>query len=1043
MPLSTSEITDILEESLARYSGEERLLSGKTPRLKKGERRRVAVLFLDLTGFTSLSESMDHETIYNLISRIMGFLSSVVESFGGYVDKFEGDRLMALFGARVSAENDSARAVNSALQMLDILEDIGPVFPGSNRIAARIGIDFGSVTVAPDPTGHLTAMGITVNLASRIEEIAIPGTVLITDKVRQECGELFRFTEHGTVDVRGISSPVKLHIPLGPGSIQYERWQRAKRLLEAPMINRIKENEALVSALKDALGEKRKPVLIKITGEAGIGKSRLLHNFLESISDLRVLHGHARPYAQAPFWILIDLLRDYLNIDDDTSEEITGKIKRFAENIDNEVLCLKLKQVSHVIGDLLSLVRNSFMLETPDASQGKTVALRLMLDAISYKGAMILALEDVHLIDEPSMNVLRLFLESGRFFNPIMVVVTERPSEGIFRVMGNSWDVITLSPLNRDDICLISKFILSDDHVGRSFEGDLENLIIRGARGNPFYAEELVLGLLDSGGIKLHENNFWGLSIQPDQVNIPPSVQSIIQTRIDKLPRDERKILQLASVIGDNFRISVLKQVISDLDLDIDLEVIPDLLISKGFMVRADSGEVSFRHDLVQKSAYSTLLKYNRRIIHSVTAEALEKLYPDEASTLSSALFNHWRAAGDKEKTLEWALRALESACANDQNEEILHLSEVILNLASDRSDENKWLASMKALEAKQGVLARTGEISGALKICDYLLENAKNRNNTVIEAEALRSKCILLQNMGEIDEVEDLLKLALKKADEAEDEKLKGRVLGSLANYLSDTGKSKEALKCYEKALAVHVEHGEKCSTAAIYSNMANLLSRMGNIDEAEANLRLSIELNRQTGSRSGLGYALNGYAICKAKNGDLKEAGELFEEALECQIDIGNKSLQSSLLNNLGVLTKILEEYDLSLDYRIRALDLARSACNKMSECIALLNVGNLHRLMGHYEEALEFCRESRAIAVQINDSIGNCHALSIESMTEIERGDTETALTLFDKAVDLVEENEIKPGMVEDFDELIEKLYSENINHRLPSNWQCNSD
>jgi len=117
----------------------------------------------------------------------MGFLSSVVESFGGYVDKIEGDRLMALFGAIASAENDSARATGCALRLLGILEEIGPVLPDNKCIAARIGINFGSVTVAPDPTGHLTAIGATVNLASRIEELAEPGTILVTDRVRQEC----------------------------------------------------------------------------------------------------------------------------------------------------------------------------------------------------------------------------------------------------------------------------------------------------------------------------------------------------------------------------------------------------------------------------------------------------------------------------------------------------------------------------------------------------------------------------------------------------------------------------------------------------------------------------------------------------------------------------------------------------------------------------------------------------------------------------------------------------------------------------------------
>ncbi len=1005
----------------------------------KGERRRVAVLFLDLAGFTRLSESLDHEIVHSLVSRVMGFLSSVVESFGGYVDKFEGDRLMALFGAKTSAENDSARAVSCALRMLDILDEVGPVFPGSDSIAARVGIDFGSVTVAPDPSGHLTAMGAAVNLASRIEEMAAPGTILVTKEVRKECGELFRFKEYGTVEIRGISSPVRLFNPLGPGSIQFERWQRARRLSDVPMINRVKENKTLVSALRDAFGEKNKPVLIRITGEAGIGKSRLLHNFLLQVSGAQILHGHARPYVQTPFWIWIDILRQYLKIENETPEEIREMILKFAEDCSIKAMGVKLKQVSRSIADLLSLTRTDSMDETLETSRIRTVAIRLMLDAISYRGIMILALEDLHWIDEPSIAVLQLFLESGRNLNPIMVAVTERPSERTFGIMDNDWTLIALEPLCSDDINSITSYIISDDQGNRAFEKDLEDLITRGARGNPFYAEELVLGLIDSGGITPHGNVLWGLSLKADNVDIPSSVQSIIQTRIDKLPRDERKMLQLVSIIGVDFRIPVLERMLADLELEIDMHKTLDALISKGFLAGTESDRISFRHDLVQTSAYSTMLLHNRRIIHRSIARALEILYPDEASMLEPILFNHWKAAGNDQKTLEWALKALESATINEQHEEMMRLAVIILDLASDHSKEDEWLASMKALQAKHGVLARSGRISEACDIIDNILKNAREQSNPLIEAQALRSKCILLQDKGEMDEIDDLFKLALIRADEAGDEKLKGLIYGSMANYLSDTCKSKEALEYYERALAIHIKHNRRSNISATYSNIGNLLSRRGCLDEAEVSYCNSIRISRELGSRSSLGYALNGHAIVHAMKGNLKIAGDLFEEALECQIDIGNKALQSSILNNLGILSKMQNDFDRSLEYRSRALDLARSAGSKSSECIALLNIGNLYRLMGNPQRALKCCRESSEIAVQINDPRTLCHSLSVASMTEIEMGNSESALRLFYKAVELIEKYDTKPGMIEDFDDLIEMLCKKGINCTLPSDWQ----
>jgi len=678
-----------------------------------------------------------------------------------------------------------------------------------------------------------------------------------------------------------------------------------------------------------------------------------------------------------------------------------------------------------------------------ESSRSRAVALRLMLDAVNCRGSMIVALEDMHWIDEASLKVLRLFLESGRFFNPVMVTVTERLSEAKYGNFESQWDVIDLEPLISEDISSITSFILSDEQENRLLESDLEELITRGARGNPFYAEELILGLIDSGGIKSDKNMPWHLSIESDRVDIPSSVQSLIQTRMDKLPREERKILQLTSVIGDSFRIPVLELVVSNLNMNVDLTAALDILIEKGYLTRDLNGEISFRHDLMQRSAYSTMLKHNRRIIHRFTAEAVEELYPDESDVLAPVLFNHWRASGDLEKTLEWAVKALEVAGANDQNAETLRFVEVILDLTTDSTSEDKWLSRMKGLKAKQRVLARSGMVSEALEICSNMLKEAEDRGNAGVEAAILRLKCILLQDTGEMNDIEGMFRLALKKAGLVDDEKLKGEIYGSLANYMSDTGRNEEALNYYEKSLAIHEKYGTKNHIASCCSNIGNLLSRIGEQDKAEEHFIRSMQINREIGSRSGLGYALNGYAICRARDGDLKQAEELFEEALECQIDIGNKTLQSSILNNLGILAKIRNEYERSLDYRRKALDLARESGSKRSECIAMLNMGNIYRLMGHSAAAVKFCRETLELAVRINDPITSCHALSIESMVELDMGKIESALKLFEKASMLVEENSIKPGMIEDFDELIEKLLSRNLQQRLPVEWRNDSD
>ncbi|MBN1435193.1 hypothetical protein JW921_10570, partial [Candidatus Fermentibacterales bacterium] len=323
------DLTSLLKQDLERLS---RVLDPspcEAARLLPGERRNVAVLFLDLQGFTSLSESHDHELMHRITSAVMGALSRIVEAHGGYVDKFEGDRIMALFGAREAHENDCVRAVSCGLRMLQALEDLGGHMSRSGlRLPARVGISYGSVTVAPDPSGHITATGDEVNLASRMETSAEPGTVMATLRVRTECGDLFQWLDLGDITVKGKSEPVSAWRPVGPGAVQRERWERASALARSPLVGRESELALISEAIDRHLSEGRRNrrggaahLVFDLVGEAGIGKSRLVHEACCSLLALRheeggvqVLRGSARSFAQPPFWLWSTLMRRLVGI---------------------------------------------------------------------------------------------------------------------------------------------------------------------------------------------------------------------------------------------------------------------------------------------------------------------------------------------------------------------------------------------------------------------------------------------------------------------------------------------------------------------------------------------------------------------------------------------------------------------------------------------------------------------------------------------------------------------------------------------------------
>ncbi|MFO8184477.1 MAG: tetratricopeptide repeat protein [Candidatus Aegiribacteria sp.] len=1038
----SSAVTSVLQESISEYSSGARLLAGRTRKLMEGERRRVAVLFLDLTGFTGLGQVLDHEVLHDLVFRIMGFFSSVVESYGGYVDKFEGDRLMALFGAMSAAENDSARAVGCALRIMDVLEELGPSLPQNMVMNARAGIHTGPVTVAPDPSGHLTATGSTVNMASRIEETASPGMVTVSESARRECGDLFSFSRLGDFQIRDFSTPVSLYVPLGPGKLKYERWERSARLAGAPLIDRKKERATLETLLGRTLAESGSTGLLTIRGEAGIGKSRLLHHFLKGTGDQTVLHGHARRYSQTPFWIWIDLLRHYFGISSQNREEISGMVMALADDCENHRLGNKIRQEAGRLTELLRMNRNGTEGHTPEESHSIIVAIRLALDAIGTGNDLIIALEDVHWMDTPSSRVLDLFIESGGGPSSTLIIVTERPFENSSSTRAGDWDVMELKPLGDGDINSISSYLLSDGAEQLEFDGTLTEFIAGGARGNPFYAEELVLSLLESGGIRKDGEGVWRLTMDPDRIEVPSSVRSLVQSRVDMLPAPERKMLQMASVIGVSFAVRVLDEVMSRLETGIEIKHTGRGLIKKGYLSE-NGGMMSFRHDLVQSSVYGTLLRHNRRILHGIAAGVYEDIYSEETAAMAPIIFEHWKLSGNRDRTIEWAVRALSIARENEQGSELLKIAGTILELVDEDSQGWEWRARIEALNVRHWVLARFGDVTDAMDIIDTVLKETGARNEPGEEASAIRLKCILLNEIGEFEHIEDLYRLALEKAREAGDRALTASIYSTMANHYSDTGLNGAAMEYYRKAREILRETGNRHRFAALKTNLANLLSRTGERERATKEFRDAVRVSRELGLRSTLGYALNGYAINMAMDGNLKKAGELFEEALEYQIDIGNKTLQSSILNNLGVLTRMTGDHHRSLKYRLEALKLARESSNMKSEAIALVNVANMYRLLGDFQSALELSGSAFELAERIRDPLSACHALSIQGMIRILMEDIGEALSLYERALSLVEKKSIDPGAVDDFQEFMDMLRERDLSIGSPSNWSDEED
>jgi len=1007
---------------------------GRTGRLIEGERRRVTVLFLDLVGFTSLGAVLDHELLHGLTSRVMGLLSAVVSSYGGYVDKFEGDRLMVLFGARTASENDSARAVACALRLLGLLSELAPMI----GLPARVGVASGPVTVAPDAGGHLTAIGAPVNLASRLEEMAAPGSALVDAGVKRDCGGLFLWRDDGEIEVRGLKETIHGYTPLEPDPAHQERWRGRSLSSDARMIGRDAEFADLSAIWERSARWQASPFLVRLTGEPGIGKSRLLHRFLAETGNACILHGHTDPFDQPPLHLWIGLFRDHFGVDGNSRELIDNALSAAARNCRNPDTARNLLQVAPVLAALICREWKPGGDEGVEAGARNSSAIRILVDAMLSASPLIIALEDMHWMDEASLHTLKLVLSGTANENPLLVVTTERPQGLRIDHPAASSFTISLDSLPDHDILTLALRILSPEGTeGGRLDARAGLVITCGARGNPFFAEELTLGLLDSGCIGPGPEGEWTLTVPPEEIAVPSSVQAMVQTRIDRLPRRERVVLQFASVQGKLFRSDVLEESVLAHNPRLDVRGSIGTLEAMGFLSRGEGGESAFRHDLVQKAAYETMLRHNRRVIHRSVAEVLEHLSPPDHPATATALFRHWRGACDTERALEWAPGAMRTAENGGQGEEALRISDWILESTGGEVTAAHFHTRMSALATRQAILFRVGRMEEATGVVEELL--SAGSGNPLWEAEGLRAKAIGLHESGSMDRVESLLELALSKAREARSAELEGRILCSLANFHSDTGRLDDALELFRRSLAIREKLGDTPKTGVIFSNMANLYSRMGSYETSEEYYRRAIGVHLERGDRVSLGYAMNGLAICLARAGSLDEADGFFRDALAAHTDTGNRREQAAVLTNLGTVAKIRGDYDTSLDFRTRSLAIARETGAPGSVAIALLNIGNLRRLMGHPEETFAYCDEALSICEEIRDMMSACFCLSIEGLACLDMNDTEGAAVLQARATAIMDEFGIKPDVVDDYHELLKRMKQTGLNPVSPVGWE----
>ena len=767
----------------------------------EGERKQVTVMFADVKGSMDLAAQLDPEEWHAILERFFQILTDGVHRFEGTVNQYTGDGIMALFGAPIAHEDHAQRACYAALHTRDALRELAREVKRRHGIdfATRIGINSGDVVVGKigdDLRMDYTAQGHTVGLAQRMESLASGGSIYLGARTAALVRGYFALEDLGDFNVKGAAEPVRVFELQGAGTVRtHFDLSRARGLTR--FIGRAADLRTLEDALEQTASGNGQ--VVGVVAEAGTGKSRLCFEFLERCRarGLRVFEGHAVAHGRnIPFLPILEVFRAYFGItveDDPRSarEKIAGRMV---------VLDQSFAEALPLVFDFLGVgdpERPAPRLD-PEVRQRQLIGVMRQVIQSAAQPTVTL-IEDLHWLDAASAEFLEQMVDA-RAGSRSLLLLNFRP-EYHAEWMQKSWyRQIPLTPLGRDSIAELLSDLLGNDPSLAALAGAIH------ARtgGNPFFTEEVAQSLIESGHLE-GTRGAHRLVTPIERLEVPATVQAVLAARIDRLPEREKRLLQVASVIGKDFPEPLLAEV-SELPTD-------ELKAALAALQRAEFiheqalypvAEYAFKHPLTQEVALGSQLRDRRRHVHAALARAIEQQNAEHLDERAALLAHHCEEAGDALAAARWHRRAAVWAGRTDLDAATHHWGRVralVRELPDDRESAALGIAACGQLLA----LIWLGGTS--LDEARALLEEGQTLANSIGDRRAHLTLSIqyglVRRNGGDVAAALELAIENHRAALDCDDIRVQADAWSALVDALAYSSRLPEALQMAEEGLA------------------------------------------------------------------------------------------------------------------------------------------------------------------------------------------------------------------------------------------------
>ncbi|MCD4817182.1 MAG: tetratricopeptide repeat protein [Candidatus Cloacimonetes bacterium] len=987
----------LLEDDLDILSEIINPVKDKTIKLKEGENRVVSIFFLDIKGFTSMSEKLHSEKLKHIIDRIFKVFTNVIIKYGGYIDKYEGDLIMVLFGSKKTSETDTERAIKSGLEILSKLKQINNMLKSQNiELSVRIGINTGLVTtgkVGLGREGDFTVYGDNVNIASRMESNAPLNSIMIPLKTKQLVTDIFKFNTLGKIQVKGKTEPIEVYIVNGLASNKIERWERTKLIKKPDYVGREVEFKKITEFYKNSqkqigkINNDYKPFIIGLRGAAGLGKSRFIFEFVKKIEKnykfnnitKAVVTGFTKSYAQAPYTLFSTLLKNYTGIAEiDSKETVKTKFEQtiveICKSLTNEEK-QNINNVKPVLGFLLGLKYDDRRLKNPNPKNLQIdiqLSLCRFLEAIAkvannFNTPLIIIFEDLHWIDEASLSAFKMILTSINLEEKRL----NKSSKNLFFLLSYRDEFKNLKEF--EFRTFFSEFLLqpltdqSSNKLIQSMLGvidfpqKIKKELLHNSEGNPFFIEEWIHSLIDNNAIEFI-NDRWKTKQEIIDIPVPETLNNLILSRIDRMEERLKSLLQKASVIGNSFIQSILEAIEIKLGNKKTfnqelLELINmDWLIKEKELDNTDTIYL-FKHIITCNVAYQTILNYNKKILHKIIADFAEEKFGTN-SNYFAFLANHFEKAEVKDKAIEYLEKAGDFANKNYEN--------------------------IKALSFYNHLLT--------------ILEGSQVNNSLYIRI--LMQKGNILDNLGNWNEAEQTYSNALSLQKKEAMSKLTARLYSNLGRTQMLNRKYEQALIKYKRSFIIYRRIEDEIGQIIQLGYIGYIYTFFDQFEKAKEYYNLQLTKSKEQGYAKGIAEAYYHFAKVYEEENDFVKSKKYCEKDLHIRKDMDDEFGIARANMVLGNIFIDQEFYQKAIHPFTNVMNFCQKIGNRFTLAVSMKALGECYGKTGKFDLALSFFNKALFMQDEFGFFVAMHSTLQYKIEMLLEHNKIKKALEAIDK-------------------------------------------